>query len=281
MISVALGLLGAAVYGASDFFGGMAARAISSIRVTAIASGVAFVLTAVLGLLVPTKWSAGALLWGGLAGVAGALALVLLYACLAIGPMSILSPLMALVSAIVPIAIGFARGERLSLAGNAGLAIGLAAVILICFVPGAKVVRPSLRGVLYAIGAGLLIGTYLICIDLSPSDSGPAPLIVTMAASGVVMLLILAVQRTRGPFAVIGRTTWLFALACGATDAVAAFLFLLALRAGDLSIVSVLNALAPAGTIVLAALVLRERIAVVQWIGLVVALAAAALLSLA
>lgn len=281
MITVILGLLGAAVYGASDFFGGMAARSISAIRVTAIASGVALALTALLALFVPTRWSFEAFLWGGIAGLAAAGALMLLYTCLALGPMSILAPMIALVSAVVPIGIGFARGERLSFAGNAGLVVGLVAVILICFVPGAQVVRPSLRGMLYAIAAGLFVGTYLVCIDLTPSDSGPAPLIVTMAASGFVMLVILAVQRIRGPFTRIAGPAWLFALACGATDAVAAFLFLLALRSGDLSVVSVLNALAPAGTIVLAGVILRERVAVVQWVGLVVAIGAAALLALA
>jgi drug/metabolite transporter (DMT)-like permease len=281
VITVVLGLIGAAVYGASDFFGGMAARAISAIRVTAIASGVALVLTVVLTLFTPTRWSFDAFLWGGIAGLAGAGALMLLYTCLALGPMSILAPMIALVSAVVPIGIGFARGERLSFAGNLGLVVGLVAVILICFVPGAQVVRPSLRGMLYAIAGGLFVGIYLVCIDLTPTDSGPAPLVVTMAASGLVMVIILAVQRIRGPFTVIPRSTLLFAIACGATDAIAAFLFLLALRSGDLSVVSVLNALAPAGTIVLAGVILRERVAVVQWVGLVVAIGAAALLALA
>lgn len=281
MLSVLLGLVGAAVYGASDFFGGMAARRISSIRVTAINSATGFVLLALSTLFLPTIWSGGALLYGALSGLAGAAALVLLYACLAIGPMSILSPLMALVAAIVPIAIGFARGERLSIAGDVGLVVGLVAVVLICFVPGAKVARPSLRGILMAIGAGLSIGAYLVFIDLSPKDSGPAPLVVCFAVTGLVMGVVLLAQRTRARFERAPRRALLLALLCGVTDGVAATLFLLALRAGDLSVVSVLNALAPAGTIVLAALVLRERIAVVQWIGLGGALVAAALLALA
>ena len=281
MLSVILGLVGAAVYGASDFFGGIAARRISSIRVTAFNSITGFVLLGLGSLVIPTRWSGSAVLYGGLSGLAAAAALVLLYACLAIGPMSILSPLMALVSAIVPIGIGFARGERLSLAGDVGLVVGLVAVIMICFVPGSKVVRPSLRGILMSIGAGLSIGAYLVFIDLSPSDSGPAPLVVCFAVTGLVMGVILLVQRTRGRFEKTPRRALLFAVLCGVTDGVAAMLFLLALRVGDLSVVSVLNALTPAGTIVLAALVLKERIAVVQWIGLAVALVAAALLALA
>lgn len=279
MLSALLGLVGAAVYGASDFFGGMAARRMNSIRVTAINSLAGLVILVAGALLLPTRWSVGAILWGGLSGVAAAIGLILLYACLAIGPMSILSPLMALVSAVVPIAVGFTRGERLSIAGDVGLGIGLAAVILICFVPGAASVRPSLRGILMAIGAGLGIGGYLILIDLSPTDSGPAPLLTCYVVTGLIVGVLLLIRRDHSEPA--PRKSVLFAVFCGVSDAIAAFLFLLALRSGDLSVVSVLSALAPAGTIVLASVVLRERIAPVQWIGLAVALAAAALLALA
>lgn len=284
MLSVALALAGSVIYGASDFFGGLAARGTSAVRVTLINSiaGLAVLLAA--SLVLPSRWSAPVLLWGVLAGVCGAVALVLLYACLAIGPMSILSPILALVAAVIPIGIGFARGERLSGLGYLGLAVGLVAIILICLVPGARAVRPSARGILMAVGAGIAIGGYLVFIDLTPEDSGPAPLLVTFVVTGVVMSVALLGQRLarRGaPRPQITRTTVVFAILCGVTDAAAAFLFLVALRTGELSIVSVLNALAPAGTIVLAAVVLRERIAPVQWIGLAVALVAAALLALA
>ncbi|WP_394769298.1 EamA family transporter [Lacisediminihabitans sp.] len=283
MLSVLLGLAGAIIYGASDFFGGMAARRVSAVRVTAINSVVGFLALAVGSLLLPTKWSQDALVTGALTGIAGAAALVLLYACLAIGPMSILSPILALVAAVVPITIDFARGERLSPAGNAGLVVGLVAIILICLVPGAGAVRPSARGILMAVGSGLAIGAYLVVIDLSPADSGPAPLVVCFAVTGLVMgvILLASAARSRLPAEGARGSVLLFAVLCGLTDAAAALLFLLALRAGDLSVVSVLNALAPAGTIILAAIVLKERIAVVQWAGLAVALVAAALLALA
>jgi drug/metabolite transporter (DMT)-like permease len=290
LLSALLALSGTLIYGASDFFGGLAARRMSALWVTAVNSCVGVVLVGIFALFVPTQWSPLALFWGALAGAAGTLALVLLYACLAIGPMSILAPIMALVSAVFPIAVGFARGERLSGFGYAGLVMGLVAVLLICFVPGARVVRPSGRGVLLAVGAGIGVGGYLIFMDLTPVHSGPAPLVVTFAVTGVIVGLILLLQRARralrsqtrepGAHGVVGRPLQ-FAILCGATDAVAATLFLLALRSGQLSVVSVLSALSPAGTIILAAIVLRERIAIVQWLGLAVALGAAALLALA
>ena len=284
MLSVALALAGAVIYGASDFFGGLAARGTSAVRVTLINSIAGLAVLVVAALVLPSRWDAPVLLWGVLAGVCGAVALVLLYACLALGPMSILSPILALVAAVIPITIGFVRGERLSGLGYLGLAIGLLAIVLICLVPGERAVRPSPRGLLMAVGAGVAIGGYLVFIDLTPPDSGPAPLLVTFVVTGIVMSVALLGQRLarRGaPRPTITRVTVGFAVLCGVTDAAAAFLFLLALRMGELSIVSVLNALAPAGTIVLAAVVLRERIAPVQWMGLAVALVAAVLLALA
>ena len=283
MLSVLLGLLGAVIYGASDFFGGMAARRVSAVRVTAVNSVVGFLTLALGSLLLPTTWGGDTLVIGALTGLAASAALVLLYACLALGPMSVLSPILSVVAAVVPIAIGFARGERLSVAGNVGLLVGLVAVILICLVPGTGAVRPSVRGIVMAVGAGLAIGAYLVIIDLSAASSGPAPLVVCFAVTGLVMgaILIMGAGRRGLPPERARGGVLVLAILCGFTDAVAAFLFLLALRAGDLSVVSVLNALAPAGTIILAGIVLKERIAVVQWIGLVAALAAAALLALA
>lgn len=322
MLSVLLAFLGAMIYGGSDFFGGLAATRMSAIKVTAInaVGGVSILLVA--SIFIDGRWSAGVLFWGGLSGLAGAASLGLLYACLAVGPMSILAPIMALVSAVVPIGVGFASGERLSTVGYLGLAVGLLAIVLICFVPGSRAVRPSKRGIAMAAGAGLAVGLYLVFIDQTPHDSGVSPLILTFAVSGIVMGAILLVQRIsrrdpvspketaglanflerarrrrrslfgRAPSALTGtfdgivttplwRAPATLAAYSGLTDAGACILFLLALRLGDLSVVSVLNALSPAGTILLAAIILKERIALVQWAGLAVALLAAAMLALA
>ncbi|MCU1401936.1 MAG: hypothetical protein JWM70_260 [Microbacteriaceae bacterium] len=300
MLSVLLAFLGSLIYGGSDFLGGIAATRMSSIKVTAINSVSGVVLLLLVSTVVEARWSLPALVFGGLAGLSGAVALALLYACLAIGPMSILAPIMALVSAVVPIGVGFARGERLSTIGYLGLLVGLVSIVLICFVPDARAARPSGRGILMAVGAGLAVGLYLVFIDLSPADSGLSPLIATFAVAGLATGGILLARTTvaamagqripRGTIRPAGTRQsagplWRgpvgLSIYSGLTDATACILFLVALRLGDLSVVSVLNALSPAGTILLAAVVLRERIAVVQWIGLAVALAAAAMLALA
>jgi drug/metabolite transporter (DMT)-like permease len=232
------------------------------------------------------RMSDEALLWGGLSGIAGSMAILTLYAALAIGPMSILSPLTAVISAIVPLSWGVVLGERLSLLGYVALGIALVAVVLVGFVPEKGAVRPSLRGVLYATVSGVLIGVFLILVDRAPDDSGLLPLVFNRVTYLIVLwaiilvLVVVARVRRSPPGPSVKPALWLI-LAAGVADAVANTLLLIGFRIGELSIVAVLTALYPAGTIALAAIVLKERIAPVQWIGLALALVAAAMLAVA
>ncbi|KRB38833.1 EamA family transporter [Microbacterium sp. Root180] len=316
MISALLALVGALIYGAADFLGGLAAKRLRSIVVTAVTAVSGLLALAIVQPFIGGTWTLEDLAWGVLAGGFGALAIVLLYACLAIGPMSILSPLTAVVSAIAPMLWGLlVDGETLSPVAYAGLAVAVVAVVLVGFIPGEKVVRPRIGGLLMAVGAGVAIGGFLIVIDQTSSTSGLVPLILSRSTTFVVagiavgVLVLAAVRRGRGAASVltpgvgIGVTptghadlehadathptpvpsvaqAWLLAATCGIVDAAANALTLLALRGGDLSIVSALTALYPAGTILLAAVVLRERVAGVQWAGLALALVAGGMLAL-
>jgi drug/metabolite transporter (DMT)-like permease len=330
MIPALLGLIGAFIFGAADFLGGLAAKRISAMLATAIAavSGLVLLL-AVLPFLGGT-WSAEAVLWGGLSGVSGAVAISLLYACLAIGPMSILSPLTAVVSAVVPMTVGLLGGDRFAPIGYWALGLALLAVVLVGFVPEKGAVRPSTKGILMALGSGTAIGGFMILIDLTPADSGLVPLVMNRAVNGAIMFTLVgvlavvagrkaalrgaALRGTAGatapetdagtglhlatgaaPGAVMTdaaparalasnlavRTGILLAVACGVVDVVANTMLLIGIRLGDLSVMSVLTAMYPAGTILLAAVVLKERIAPVQWAGLVLAVAAAGMLAIA
>ncbi|MEO6826063.1 MAG: EamA family transporter [Microbacteriaceae bacterium] len=316
-VAALFGLSGALLFGAADFLGGLAARRISPLRVTAISAFAGLILLTVAVLVSGGEWSVPAVLWGAVSGVAGALAISLLYASLAIGPMSILSPLTAVVSAIVPMTWGLAGGERLTVIGYGALGLALLAVVLVGFVPEKGAVRPRPRGIVMAIGSGLMIGVFMITIDATPAQSGLIPLVLNRSVNGVLMSATIGVlwwwQHRRRPSirpvsapefsapevsapevsapgctgnAVAARSRiWTpgirLAVACGLIDATGNTLLLIGMRLGDLSVISVLTAMYPAGTIVLAAVVLRERIAPVQWVGLVLALVAAALLALA
>ena len=356
MLTALVGLAGALIYGSADFLGGLAAKRLSSVLVTAVAASSGLLVLLLALPFVGGAWSPDAVLWGALSGVSGALAISLLYACLAIGPMSILSPLTAVVSAVVPMTAGLVGGERLAPVGYAALGLALIAVVLVGFVPEKGAVRPTTLGLLMAIGSGIMIGAFLILIDLTPDDSGLVPLVLNRAVNAAIMftfvgvLTLVAARRRRalaggaggggaggggagasgsvaagaggfggGAGAGVGvgagagaasrfgaadaaahaerpatvpagsgsrsRSTLTIGLTlaavCGLVDVAANFLLLIGIRIGDLSVISVLTAMYPAGTILLAAVVLKERIAPVQWLGLGLALAAAAMLALA
>ena len=293
MLTVIIGVSAALIYGSADFLGGIAAKRISPIRVTAIGAISGLVILFAVEPIIGGRWSWEAVLYGGISGVTGAIAITLLYACLAIGPMSILSPLTALISAFVPLMAGVIRGERLPVLGYIAIGIALVAVVLVGFVKEKGAVRPSLKALLMAVGSGAMIGAFLILIDLTPDDSGLVPLIANRAVNGTIMfavvgiLALVALRRPPGTTALLGmlrpgwRAGFWLAVICGTIDATANALLLFGLRIGELSVISVLTALYPAGTIILAAVVLRERIAPVQVVGLVLALIAAAMLALA
>jgi len=313
MPTAVFSLAGALVFGAADFLGGLAAKRISAVLATAVAALSGFVLLFVALPVLGGEWTAHDVLWGAISGAVGAVGIALLYACLAIGPMSILSPTTAVVSAIVPVLYGLVfAGERFDAIGYWGLGLALVAVLLVGFVPERGAVRPSLRGILMAVGSGAAIGGFYIAIDQTTDESGIVPLILNRGVNAAVMFAAVAVvaivaarraraTRSRANAAVPSSSTGAglegermpradrsalatgirLAVACGVVDAVANALLLLGIRAGDLSIAAVLGAMYPAGTILLAAIVLRERIAPVQWAGLVLALAAAAMLALA
>lgn len=317
MVSAAVALIGAFIYGAADFFGGLAARRLRSIVVTATAALSGLVVLFALVPLLGARWNLEDVAWGALSGVFGVMAIALLYACLAIGPMSILSPVTAVTSAIAPMIWGLTIGrETLTITGYLGLGVALVAVVLVGFIPGQGAVRPSGRGLVMAIGSGLAIGAFLITLDQASDDSGLVPMIANRATNSVItttiviVMIIVAVRRGEGAASAVragrielgatptghadlerastdaaptrsGLAGWGLAVVCGVLDVTANVLLLAALRLGDLSIVAALTALYPAGTILLAALMLRERVAAVQWLGLALALSAGVLLALA
>ena len=289
MLTVLLGLTGALSYGAADFFGGLAAKRVSAILVTAGVAVVGVVALLIGSLFIEGQWSESAWLWGLISGVTGAAAIGLLYACLAIGPMSILSPTTAFLSAVVPVTWGLATGEGFSPWLYPALGLAMVAVVLVGIVPDQRAVRPTVKGLTMAVASGILIGLFFIFIDQTPADSGVTPLIANRVAQSVVLavaiiaLIIWSRRQGRGLVLLGHRSTWKTTLpiifGAGIFDALANVAVIVGLRVGDLTIVSVLTALYPAGTILLAAAVLRERVAKIQILGLVLALIASAMLA--
>jgi drug/metabolite transporter (DMT)-like permease len=289
MLTAILGLLTAVTYGAADFFAAIASRKIRVVEVTALASLSGLIILTVLLPFMGGTFSSEAFFWGLMGGLSSVVALLCLYASLALGPISIISPLGALVSAIVPAIIGVSLlGESFSVLGWVAIALALVAVVLVGFVPGENVNLPKPRAIVLAIGAGIGIGIAVSSLARSPHDSGIAPIIVMRTTAALLLgaIVLITALRNRNSSANNARTpitsrVLLTIAAAGSLDAGANIFFTLASRSGSLTVVGVLTALYPLGTILLARLVLKEHVATTQKIGIALTLTASLLLALA
>ncbi|MFF8029378.1 EamA family transporter [Streptomyces sp. NPDC007896] len=277
MIALLLALGSSLAYGCADFLGGLGARKAHVLRTVMIAAPASLAVELLLWPFLGASFSADALAWGAASGIASAAAFALLYRTLAIGPMNVLSPVTALVSAMLPVGVGLLQGEHLGAAGLVGLPLALVAVVLVSAGHGAGTARPSRTALLLAFGAGGAIAFQLIFLHQAPSDSGVAPLIIGRAVSSAVILAAAGLMYRR-----LGseRPAYAMSTAAGVLDSMANLLFLLAARSGDLTVVAVITALYPAGTVLLARSVLAERIRRGQLVGLGAAAVAVSLLAL-
>ncbi|KRV48573.1 hypothetical protein AQ490_24525 [Wenjunlia vitaminophila] len=277
MIALLLALGSSLVYGCADFLGGLGARKAHVLRTVMVAAPASLAVELLLWPVLGASFSTGALGWGAASGIASAAAFALLYRTLAIGPMNVLSPVTALVSAALPVGVGLLQGEHLAVTGLVGLPLALVAVVLVSAGHGAGAARPSRSALLLAFGAGAAIALQLVFLHQAPTDSGVAPLIVGRAVSSAVTLTAAGLLHSRlGP----ERPAHAMSAAAGVLDSVANLLFLLAARNGDLAVVAVITALYPAGTVLLARCVLAERIHRGQLVGLGAAAVAVSLLAL-
>lgn len=311
MITVLLGLGGALVYGAADFLGGLASRRVRPVRVAAVAALVGLVPLLVGFAVLGGRFSEQAAVAGVVAGVSGGVGVLLLYAALAIGPMSVLSPLTAVFSAVVPVVVALIRGTVLSPLGVVALVVAVVAVMLVAAVPDPGGARLTLRGVVTAAVAGCGFGGVVLGYDASPPDSGVATLLVArtlqvvlLGAAALVTLRLGGRVGTRPGGTPAATTTpdvrpvagrvrpgqvqagrvrptralVLVVIGCGVFDAMANVFIQAGLHSDDdpstLPVISVLNALYPIGTVVLAGIVLRERLTALQTTGIVLAFAA-------
>lgn len=277
MTALLIALAASIAYGAADYLGGFAARGAHVLRVVVVAAPVSLAVELLLWPLLGASFDGGAVAWGAASGVASAAAFSLLYWTLALGPMSVLSPITALVSAALPVAVGLASGDQLGPVAVGGIVLALLAVVVVSGGGEAGATRPTRTALLLAFGAGAAIALQLICLDQAPHDSGVAPLVVGRAVSSLVVLgAAVAIGAKRlGP----ERPDTPTAAGAGALDSLANFSFLIAARHGDLSIVAVITALYPAATVLLARVFLGERIGRVQLAGLGVAAVAVSLLA--
>ena len=278
-----LALSSAVFYGSADFYGGLTARRANTIATVVVTQFVGLVLLlAVLPFLPATAVSPRDWLWGVGAGLSGGVGVALLYRALAVGMMAVVAPVTAVCAAIIPVLFAFALGERLRLLTLAGIALALVAIALISQQrrpAGSDGNQTSKRGfptgLLLAILSGVAVGIFFLSLARTSSAAGMWPLIAARLTSITLFVFIaVATGRTLRMSAPAAAT----AIAGGALDMVANALYMVAARVGPLSIVVTLASLYPASTVILARLVLGERLSFVQGGGIACALAAVLLI---
>jgi drug/metabolite transporter (DMT)-like permease len=270
--------LAATLFGLGDFCGGLASRRISALRVVASTHIIGLVLILVAAPLMADAFSVEALAVGALAGTFGMVGIGFLYRGLGRGPMAVVAPITAVNSAAIPVVWGLAFGEQLSPLHVLGILTGLGAIVLVSRIPGGSIAVP--RGlVLESMLAGAGFAAFFIVIDAAQDQTAPWPLVGARIAS---VLLALGLLALRGGLRLPTRREGVSGLivATGVFDMAANVAFLLAVNTGLLSLVSVLAALYPATTVVLARVVLSERMSRSQVVGMFGAIGSVALIAL-
>jgi drug/metabolite transporter (DMT)-like permease len=276
-----LAVLSALVYGCADFLGGKATRRSAATSVTA-SSQLAGLSVLAIGVVViggkgPTLRVLG---FGAVAGLAGALGIILLYAALAQGTMSIVSPVTAVTAAVVPLLVGTVwLRERPPSRSWFGVLLTLAAIALVSQAtgPGGRS-SGAVRIILMSVGAGIGFGALFVLLRQagSPSEVGLWALVgarpVSIAASALLA------KRDHQPV-LVARGEWKTVAAAGMLDQAANVLYVLSIGRGLLSVLAVLAALYPVSTVALARVIDGERLQRIQLVGVILAFAALTLVA--
>jgi drug/metabolite transporter (DMT)-like permease len=305
-VGTILALTAAVLYGSADFLGGAAARRarpVSVLVVTTAAGALAVVLAALLiglagvggrgpGALTSLAGPAG-LAWGALGGVSGVIGLLLFYMGFSIAPMSVVAPVSALASTLLPLGVALGQGERVGPGVIAGGALCLAAVVLVSLerrpveTGSRRSLAHRLRGAGFGLASGVMFGLFFLFLRNAGTSGVLWPVALAritgaVLACGVWLLargLLARSLRVRDPqspepHAGPGgglRAVLPIAVASGSVDATANVCFVLATRDGLFGIAVVITALYPGITVLLARFVLGERTRVIQRIGLLLA----------
>ena len=273
-MAYALAIASAALYGAADFLGGLASRRASTIAVVvwSQASGLVM-LVLLLPFLGSTSPSRADFIWGGVAGIAGSVGVGLLYRALAIGTMAVVAPTTAVCAVVIPVLAGVLAGERPGVFTVTGMLLAIVAIVLVSQERGhTQVAR---KGIGIAFLSGVAIGFFFLALARTSPAAGMWPLVASRALSLVLFgaLGLFSAHQLRLPLPV-AKT----AIAGGVVDMAANALYLAATRYGALSVVVTLASLYPASTVLLARVVLGERLSALQVAGVGCALAAIVLI---
>jgi uncharacterized membrane protein len=271
-----LSLLSAATWGGSDFAGGWGARRASALLVTAsgqiVSLAALLVICLFLRLALP---GTSYLLYAAVGGFEGAIALAVFYRALSMGAMGLTAALTGLMTALIPVLFELMHSGWPSAVTLVGLTLGLIAIWMISHSPATEGAGTSRRALLLGASAGIGFGAQLILFKTAAAGGVLWALTSGRVAGVVAILLVVAVAPPKGQW----RGFWLAGIVSGSLDAVGNLFYMMASQMGRLDVAAVICSMYPAGTILLAGILLRERPTKRQVAGMGLALAAVALLS--
>jgi len=273
-MGAALALLSSALWGTADFLGGFMSRRYHPVSVYGWAQ--VFGCAALIAYAIATgAWrdDLGYLPWAIATGVVGLFAMLAFYTALATGPMGIVSPLVS-VSVVIPLGYALIRGESPAPLQVLGIVIAIIGILLASGpeLNDAKSARPLLLAALSALG----FGVFTIFLDLG-SEVSPV-MTVTGSRITVVALMTIVAAIARSVGGIVGRDLGVIA-ALGILEAASNVMFAAAIAMDMLSTTAVLGSLYPVTTAVLAAIVLRERLKPIQYVGVVAAMSGVVLIA--
>ena len=303
-----LALAAAVLYGTADFLGGVASRRASVFAVLAVTVPAGAVVVVAVALLGEVPWLGGflghglassasfrdwgAVGWAVASGVSGSSGLIAFYAGFAAAPITVVAPVAALVSTVLPVGVAIADGERLTATMVGAGLLCLAAIVLVSMPPTRRrrldAGRPGdsqsagdphgtsqhraasrLRGLGYGVAAGAGFGLFFLFLRNAGQSGVLWPIAVSRTAGTLVAFGIALATRTR-PLRRPGGAGAI-ALISGAVDAAANVCYVLATRAGLFGLAVVVTSLYPGVTVLLARVLLGERMCWLQRAGLLLA----------
>lgn len=281
MTAYLLAVLSAVAYGSGDFLGGLSTRRTNALLVSTLSQAAGLgVLAAMVLLSAPAPIRLPDLAWGALAGLCGGAGVGTLYRALAIGTMSIVAPTTAVCAVAVPVLWAVARGQVPGPQASVGIVLAMLAIVLVSgHDPSRFERRPDPwrlpPGLGTALVSGVLIGGFFLALANTSSGSGWWPLLAARVTS--VACFSLAMLARGRSWSVTTPNAWLI-VSGGVLDMLANVLYLMAMRGGPLASVVTLASLYPASTVLLASVVLGERLSRVQAAGVAAALVAVGLI---
>ena len=268
---ILLGLAAAVLYGSGDFLGGLAARRTHVLAVLTLAEGAGVAVALAAAAMSPGPASLAGLAWGIGAGLIGGLGLIIFYIGLATGPMSVVAPVSGLLSTVLPVAVALADGERPGAGVYAGALLCLVAIVLASSAGETSAARRHTRpgrAIAYGIAAGFSFGLFFLLIRNAGQTGELWP--VAAARIGELAVVLIAAAALRPGLRLRRAGGWLLVAAAGAgvIDVVANICYVAATRTGMFGLAVVLASLYPGITVLLARVVLGERLRWVQRAGL-------------